>query len=70
MLFKELSGTGGRDKKGVKTSGATIAMTRPSKHSTRIEAKKTFAGLTLARRSPSKLAATPPATASFKLLAA
>jgi hypothetical protein len=36
--------------KGVKANGATITMTRPTNHWTRIEAKKTFAGLTRARR--------------------
>jgi hypothetical protein len=51
MLFKGLSGTGGSDQKnGVQASGATIAMMRLTKHWTRIEAKKTFAGLTRARR--------------------
>jgi hypothetical protein len=45
--------------KGVKASGATIAMTRPTKHWTLIEAKKTFAGLTLARRPLSKSAMIP-----------
>jgi hypothetical protein len=35
--------------KGVKASGATITMTRPSKHWIRIEAKKTVAGLTRAQ---------------------
>ena len=42
----------------VKTNGATIAMAHPTKHWT-IEAKKTFAGLTRARRPLSKSAMNP-----------
>jgi hypothetical protein len=44
--------------KGAKASGATITMTRPTKHWT-IEAKKTFAGLTRAQLPLSKSAMIP-----------
>jgi hypothetical protein len=45
--------------KAVEASGATITMTCPTKRWTQIEAKKTFAGLTRARRPLSKSAMIP-----------